>query len=114
MLIPNILEQEWFVWALTVVGFYLVGFPVYLKIMSTIPNTTSFEENKMKFGVGNIIVLVFMCLALTYVSNFFTLILNQIISVIKGSEVINPLVVALDGSTMMYSFIVACVCAPII
>lgn len=111
-LIPDAVSEPWYVWSMTVISLYLVAFPIYLKIMKGIPD---FHINCEKnYSVTEMIILVFICLAGTYLCNIISVGLNMLIGQLKGSAVINPLEMAVNSSNITYTFIVACIMAPII
>lgn len=112
MLVPNALNQPWYIWSMTVISLYLVAFPIYLKIMKDIPDfEVKCEKN---YSVSEIVMLVFICLAATYLFNIISVGLNMLIGHLKGSAVINPLETAVNSSNVIYTFIVACIMAPIV
>lgn len=112
MLVPNAFNKPWYVWSMTVISLYLVAFPIYLKIMKNIPD---FEINCEKnYSISEIVMLVFICLSATYLFNFISVALNMLIGLLKGSAVINPLETAVTSSNFIYTFIVACIMAPIV
>ncbi len=112
MIIPNAVKQPWYVWSMTVISLYLAAFPIYLKTMKEIPDYEISSEKK--YSVAEMIMLVFICLAATYLFNIVSVGLNMLIGHLKGSAVVNPLEVAVTSSNIIYTIIVACVMAPIV
>ncbi|HBB29843.1 MAG TPA: hypothetical protein DC000_11500 [Clostridiales bacterium] len=89
MIIPNAVKQPWYVWSMTVISLYLAAFPIYLKTMKEIPDYEISSEKK--YSVAEMIMLVFICLAATYLFNIVSVGLNMLIGHLKGSAVFNPL-----------------------
>lgn len=136
---PLITLEPWFNWVINAVCLYLVGFPIYLLIIKFIPNinfsnqgikTTlngtevinyiekeTGDEKKVdlkKYSVKEIIILVFICLAATYLCNFISIVLSSLIGGLRGTQITNPLETLVHSSNALYTFIFACILAPVV
>lgn len=117
LLDPSIAFQPWYMWSMTVVSLYIIAFPIYVLMMKSIPSyevSAQTEAPLKKYSVKEIIMIIFICLAATYIFNIISVALNLLIGKLKGSPVTNPLEVAIGSSSVIYTFIVACVMAPIV
>lgn len=110
--VPEIEESPWFIGILIGIPFYCVGFPIFLKMMKSLPDGPKGETKKMSFG--HLLAMFFMSMAAAYIFNIVGLVINTIIGLIKGADVLNPLVEVLDGSGMIPIIIFVGILSPII
>lgn len=108
---PSLSESDWYVWVVTAVSLELIGFPIYYLLIRKIPDSPKGEAVKLKpltfFGI------FFICTAGMYITNFFSTILNFMISAIKGEELLNPVAEAIMDGNFVVTLIYAAVIAPI-
>lgn len=109
---PDIAERDWYVWLLTFLSLVGVGFPIYYLFMKRIPDSPKKEINKLP--PSDFIMFFFICAGAMYITNLLTQIITFVISLIKGSEVVNPAADALMNGNYIISFIYAVIIAPII
>ncbi|MHB8127926.1 MAG: CPBP family intramembrane glutamic endopeptidase [Mobilitalea sp.] len=112
---PEIAESTWYAMVVTAISIVGVGLPVYSLMMKRIPNSTKGEVVKMKFS--HFIVLFFICTAVMYITNFFSVFLTMIIALLKGEDImslVNPLQEVLAGSNFIITLIYASLVAPIV
>lgn len=108
---PKIVNSDWYQWALTVVSFIIVGFPVYYFIIRKIPDTPKKEIVRIK--PAHFIMFFFICVAVMYITNFFTQIIVVFVTFIKGGELINPAAEAIFNGNFTVTLIYVSVIAPI-
>lgn len=114
---PSIMLEPWYIWGMTIISLYLAAFPIYILMVKSIPSyevNVQEESNLKKYSVKEIIMIIFICLAATYIFNIVSVALTYLIGLLKGSPVTNPLEVAVGSSSVIYTFIVACIMAPIV
>ena len=111
-LAPGIEQNPWYIGLLIGIPFYGVGFPIFLLMMKKIPDGPKGEFKKM--SIKDIIVVVFISIAATYIFNIVSSIINVFISMIKGSDVINPLEIIMETSTIIPTIIFVGILSPII
>lgn len=107
---PSIVNSTWFIYTLNAVSFYLFGFGVLYLIVKNMP-TFKNKVNK-NFSIGEICVIVIIAFAFMYISNFITVILAQVISLIFGGGS-NPLDSMIDTNNLFLTFIFVGLLAPI-
>lgn len=86
---PEFIYNPWYIWMLTGISFYLVGFPIFMVMMKNLPNGTKGEPKKM--SLKDIMILFVICMAAAYLFNIVGSIINILIGMIKGSGVMNPI-----------------------
>lgn len=104
----------WYLWVLSYVPMYLIAFPVFLLVLSKVPTQkVQDKQDTMKLGVKQFLVLLIFCFGTTYLLNFVSTGLSSLFALIKGSDVINPLVAMQQGSSVLMNFIFGCIVAPL-
>lgn len=109
---PEILEKPWITLMLIGVSFYLTTFPMYLIMMSKLPDYRTQEAKDL--SLKQFITLFIISIAATYIFNIVSMFINLLLSFIKGGSIINPLESILQNSSMIYNFLLAVIAAPII
>ena len=109
---PGFEESVWYIWSLTGVSFYCIGFPLFLFIMKGVPDGPKGEVKKM--SVKQVISIFFISMAAAYIFNIVGNLINVSIGAIKGSEVVNPLLEVVGGASVIGTAIFAGILAPII
>ncbi len=109
---PQILTKPWATLMLVVTSFYLTTFPIYLFMMNKLPDYNAQEQKDL--SLKQFIVLFIISIAATYIFNFASIIINLLLSFIKGGNIDNPLDDVLKNSSILYNFLLAVVIAPII
>lgn len=117
VLFTRLAIQPWFNWGLTFLSFHVIGFAVFYFMTKNIPVEEKAAPNKM--GFKQMLIVFLICMATTYLFNYFSLFINYIIGLLKsmlgGSPVIiNPLNSAVSSSGIIYTILVACISAPIV
>lgn len=111
-LIPTFEQSPWYNWILVGVGFYCIGFPIFALMVKGIPSVSSKERKSLSFG--RMISLFFICMVVTYMFNIVGMLINTIIGLVKGSDVINPLEAVVNASTIIPTFIFVGILSPIV
>ncbi len=113
-LFPDIAEADWYVWALTAVSMIGIGLPVFYLLTKKIPEPK--REAVIKLRPIQFIVVFFICTAVMYITNFFSVLLTFIISLLKGGNFLdlNPLADVLVDSNLVFRILYAAIAAPIV
>ncbi len=109
---PQLVDTDWYVWALTAISIVGVGFPVYYAFIRRIPDSP--KGNVVKLKPAQFIVIFFICYMAMYFTNLVSTVLTLVISLIKGKELINPVAEAIIGGNFFITLLYAAVIAPII
>lgn len=110
---PDVFASSWFQWALVATSMYGIGLPVFYLMTKGLPDATKKPKEKLK--VYQFIIIFFIAAATMYITNFFSVILNFILALFKGSDIMNPIVDAVfDGNNMLITFIYTAIGAPIV
>ena len=114
MALVNVFRPEWLQNAninltLSMVPMYLVGMPVLIALVKTVPAETV-EKKKMKWW--QFALAAIMCFGLMYASNFVGTIISAIIGVIKGSAVQNALLDVVTSISLFFMILYMVICAP--
>ena len=110
---PEIIESDWYIWALTAITIIGIGFPFYYLFMRKIPDSP--RGGIVKLKPARFITLFFICISAMYITNIFSTILTYIIAMLKGeTELVNPAAEAILNSNIYLSLIYAALVAPVI
>ena len=112
LIYPELKEYVWFGWMLLGLSFYVVGFPTFWILSKDIPDSEKKPLKPMRFS--QFIVVFIISIATMYIFNFVSLGINAGISLIKGSDVANPLQNLVSSSTVVYTMIFAGLLSPIV
>jgi membrane protease YdiL (CAAX protease family) len=111
---PEVEESNWYIWALTAFTMIGVALPLFYLLTKRIPDSPKGEVVRLK--VSHFIVIFLICTAAMYITNFFSVFLTFLISLIKGDGFmdLNPLTDIFANSNFVISLLYAAVAAPII
>lgn len=110
--VPSAFSSDWFVWTLTAVSMYGVGLPVFFLLTKDLPNGISKPVVKLK--VYQFIIIFFITAATMYITNFFSVLLNFILMLFKGADIVNPIMDAVLDGNMVIIFLYTAIGAPIV
>lgn len=109
---PDLLSASWINYIALAISYYLIGFPVFYFMIKGLPEGEKREDKKL--GVWEIVKFCFISYSLMYIFNFLTNIFIILISIFKGSEVVNPLQNIIEGSSLILTLIFVGILSPII
>lgn len=113
ILFPTAVAQDWGIWVLSYVPLYFIAFPIFCLMMKKwIPNQPGVLENK-KISSKEIFCWVIVMLGMTYLFNFLTSIVLELIASMRATEVTNPIGTVISSSGLLYNVLFACLVAPI-
>lgn len=103
----------WWTWLLSYLPLYCVSVPVFVWMMhKLIPGKADvFGTATLPFRGG--VRWFFLCLGITYICNYVSILVLAGIAAIKGSEVVNPLAVMVDASSWLATLLFGCIVAPV-
>lgn len=109
---PDFINSIWYTWSFVGVGFYLIGFPVFLLCTKSIPKVeTGIKENQ---SLGHMIKVFIICMSATYIFNIVGSLINFLIGLLKGSDVINPIAATAAGAGVWVTILFGVILSPII
>ncbi len=108
----DLLSASWINYIALAISYYLIGFPVFYFMIKGLPEGEKREDKKL--GVWEIVKFCFISYSLMYIFNFLTNIFIILISIFKGSEVVNPLQNIIEESSLILTLIFVGILSPII
>ena len=111
-LVPGIEKSPWYIGILVGVPFYLVGTPIFLWMMRKLPDGPKGEAKKL--SIKQIVIAFFISMAASYIFNLVGIIINLLIGMIKGSDILNPLETIGEGTGIIPTIIFIGILSPII
>ncbi|MGB4660270.1 MAG: type II CAAX endopeptidase family protein [Mobilitalea sp.] len=107
-------DTDWYVWALTAISVVGIGLPTFYLFTRSIPELPKGEVVKLK--TSKFLAIFMITAAVMYITNFFSVFLTVLISLIKGDDIfsLNPLMDVISNSNMIYTMLYAAIIAPIV
>ena len=98
-------------YALSFIPLYLVGVPIFIKILKALPTVSPLKQ-KMKFShlFAGFCISMFFMLGGNYISSY----LLDLIQSAKGSELTNPVQSATEGNPWWLNFVFVALLAPVL
>ena len=110
LLAPHLLSDPVFLWVLSVVSVYGVSFPIFCLVLRGTPAVRPAERRPLE-PVRFLQVYV-ICLCAMYLSNYFTLTLLELVGLLRGEAVTNP-VNQIAAYPTVLNVLLGCVIAPV-
>lgn len=112
---PQIMEAGWYMWVLSYVPLYLIAFPIACLVFRSVPDAGRDygPPQKIVLSRGKMFQLVLICLGIVYPLNFLSTLISELIAVLKGNEVINPLGEVVFDSNPWVNILFLAIIAPI-
>lgn len=108
---PWLLENGIFLWILSTVSVYGVGFPLFCLVIRTVPAPPQ-DRPRAPLGPARLGQAYLIALALLYLSNALTLLLLRFISALRGETIVNPVDSLLEYPDVL-NVLLGCVIAPV-
>ncbi len=108
---PDIMDNDWFLWGLSVLPMYLVAVPVFLIMVGSVPKSLP-EKNGM--SPGQWVTIIAISAACMYGGNMISLSLMQAVGNLTGKIPENGLSDLLLASNVFVNFAVVGIAAPVI
>ena len=110
LLSPQLLNDPVFLWGLSAVSVYGVSFPIFCLVLRGVPAPPRPEARPL--GPARFFQAYVICLCVMYVANYFTLILTDLIGLLRGNTVTNP-VDQIGAYPTILNILLGCVIAPV-
>lgn len=108
---PEVLWNPVFLWALSVLSVYGVGFSLFFLIAGRTPPPP--ETPRRPLGPARFFQVYLVGLALLYLSNFATLFLLEVVGTLRGEAVTNP-VESIQEYPVLLNVLLGCLIAPVV
>ncbi len=110
ILAPPLLSDPIFLWGLSVLSTYVIGFPLFCLIIRGAPPPPRAEGRPL--GPARFLQSYVICLCVMYLTNYLTLTLMGVISLLLGETVSNP-VEQMAAYPTVLNLLLGCVIAPV-
>ena len=110
LLAPQLLSHPIFLWTVSTVSAYGVGFPAFCLVIRGVPAPPA--DRGRLLGPVRFVQVYLIALALLYLTNLITLALTNLVGLLRGQPVENP-VDQLAGYPVILTTLLGCVIAPI-
>ena len=111
LLAPGLAGQPVFLWTISLVSAYGVGFPLFCLVIRTLPAAPA-PERRTPLAPVRLFQVYLISMAALYLSNYATLALIGLIGLVRGAPVTNP-VESLGDYPMVLNLLLGCVVAPL-
>ena len=109
---PGFEESSWYLYSTIIVGFYLVGAPLFYLLVKKLPVPEKKEKKPLK--IYQILCLLVMCLGSMYVFNMIGVLINYICGMLIGNTNLNPLNSAIGSLDLLPTAIIVGIASPIV
>ena len=109
---PEVISKSWFTYITIAVSFYLIGFPLFHLLVKNIPNGQKKESKNL--SIFELIKFILITYAVMYIVNLFTIIVINIIGLISGNSMTNPLNSVILPNSWIWNLVFAGILSPII
>lgn len=110
LLIPEFAYSGYYSWILSIVPVYMLGLPVFLLILGKNTNKVDFEKKKMSFPM--FLLSIVITIGVMTIGNIIGNTLMSIVSIIKRSDIANPIEEVVMNSNLLVTFICTVIIAP--
>lgn len=105
-------ESDWFDVTLAAIGLAGVGLPLFAILMKGVPGSDRGKVNKLSFG--QFVKYFFVSIAVLYISNTISGIINLVIGIIRGKLIDNPVQDIVVNSNIVVNILYICLLGPIV
>jgi membrane protease YdiL (CAAX protease family) len=109
---PELWDTDWFNWVATAITVMGIGLPVFYLTGRGVPKPE--KKEVVKLGGAKFIVIFFICTAAMYLTNYLGVFINFLISLIKGEDILNPLMDAVLEGNILLTFLYGAIVGPIV
>ena len=107
---PEITEEPWYLWALSLLPLYLLGFPLLLILFLTVPAEPPEKKSMPLYRwLGVFAVSVFVM----YVGNIVGTVITSFFAFFKGGEVSNAIAEILESANLLWTVPAVVIVAPV-
>ena len=110
---PHLENTGWFLWAVSYIPLYGISYPILLSIWRRVSNRMTLPYPTKKLPAYAYLLLIAGCFAITYALNLVSILVAQGISLLTGSEIVNPLETILGAGNLWLNLVVVAVVAPV-
>ncbi len=110
---PEFYDSIYYGVVITLLSVAGVGYPVFLAVIRKVPDTATTQEGPAKLSFGQLTGLFFVCVSFMYISNTAGVLIGVLMSMLKGSEIINPVEEFLKDSNILVQAIYTVILGPI-
>ncbi|WP_297213586.1 CPBP family intramembrane glutamic endopeptidase [uncultured Flavonifractor sp.] len=110
ILAPWLLGEPVFLWALSVLSVYGVGLPAFCLVLRGTASARPAQARPL--GLARFLQVYVICLCAMYLANYFTLTLTELIGLLRGKAVSNP-VEQMEAYPELLNLLLGCVIAPV-
>ncbi len=109
---PKIIANGWGTYLMLGISYYLIGMPCFYAMVKGLPDAPKKEVKKL--SVGKVLMLFTITYGVMIICNLFTTLLMALVSIIKGGEVVNPLLEVVTNSNLLLTMIFVGILSPIV
>lgn len=110
---PWVVETPWFIWVFSYVPLYVVCVPLFFLLLKKWVPVQPVEAEQESISGGNLIKIYIVMMGAVYAFNIVSALITQIIAMLKGSAVANPLDEVVTSSGFVYNVFFGCIVAPV-
>ncbi len=109
--LPQLLQYDWYPWTLSMLPMYAVAMPLSL-LLFRLTDAQPPQEERMKPMI--FFALLALCFGFTYLGNFIGMMVNFVLGLLTGREIVNELAQTTLSSPFWVNLLYAGILAPIL
>lgn len=110
---PWVMETPWFIWVFSYVPLYAVCVPLFFLLLKKWVPAQPVSAQPQHLSAGSMVKIYIVMMGAVYAFNIVSAVITQIIAMLKGSAVANPLDNVVMSSGFIYNLIFGCIVAPV-
>ena len=110
---PWVMETPWFIWVFSYVPLYLVCVPLFFVLLKKWVPVQSVNAEPRHLSAGSMVKIYIVMMGAVYAFNIVSALITQLIAMLKGSAVANPLDEVVTSTGLIYNLIFGCIVAPV-
>lgn len=110
---PWVMETPWFIWVFSYVPLYAVCVPLFFLLLKHWVPAQPVNAEPQHISAGSMVKIYIVMMGAVYAFNIVSAVITQVIAMLKGSAVANPLDEVVTSSGFIYNLIFGCIVAPV-
>lgn len=110
---PWVTQTPWFVWVFSYVPLYVVCVPLFFLLLKRWVPAHSVDAQPQGLSAGSMVKIYVVMMGAVYAFNIVSAVITQMIAMLKGSAVANPLDEVVTSSGLVYNLLFGCIVAPV-
>ncbi len=113
LVFPQIVNENYYMWLVSYIPIYAVCLPLFCLIFGILLPIKEYKPKVQRVKLINAVLIAIVSFGATYFFNFVTVFIQEIITLLTGTSMENPIESMLEGSGILWASFFICIVAPI-